>query len=86
MRSGTVKRSSRGTSGCGLTMLMSYWSKRLSSAISMTSRKPSVAISAVRAPLRSMMALVASVVPCTNTPMSREAEARRGQRRRACRR
>ena len=31
MRSGTVKRSSRGTSGRGLTMLMSYWSKRLSS-------------------------------------------------------
>ena len=47
MRSGTVKRSSRGTSGGDLTMLMSYWSKRLSSAISITSRKPSVAISAV---------------------------------------
>ena len=70
MRSGTVKRSSRGTSGRDLTMLMSYWSKRPSSAISITSRKPSVAMSAVRAPLRSMMALVASVVPCTNTPMS----------------
>ena len=72
-RSGTVKRSSRGTSGGVLTMLMSYWSKRLSSAISITSRKPSVAISAVLAPLRSMMALVASVVPCTNRPMSANA-------------
>ncbi len=39
----------------------------------MTSRKPSVAMRAVRAPLRSMMALVASVVPCTSTPMSAKA-------------
>ena len=36
------------------------------------SRKPSVASSAVRAPRRSMTALVASVVPCTNTATSQK--------------
>ena len=63
MRSGTPKRSSRATSGGGFCMKMSYCSKRCSKAISIESRKPSVTISAVLAPLRSMMALVASVVP-----------------------
>ena len=63
MRSGTPKRSSRATSGAGLRMKMSYCSKRCSKAISIESRKPSVQTSAVFAPLRSMMALVASVVP-----------------------
>src|ERR1044072_1596674 len=70
MRSGTVKRSARGTSGLGFSMVRSYWSERLSLAISRTSRKPSVASSAVRAPRRSITALVASVVPCTNTATS----------------
>ena len=68
MRSGTVKRSVRGTSGSGFSMKMSYCSKRFSCAISIESRKPSVVTSAVFAPLRSMMALVASVVPCTISP------------------
>src|SRR5215208_1335632 len=72
-RSGTVKRRRRGTSGFGLSMKTSYWSQRPSSAISITSRKPSVATSAVLAPLRSMMAFVASVVPCTNTATSAKA-------------
>ena len=51
-------------------MFRSYWSYRLSLPIAMTSRKPSVVISAVRAPLRSMIALVASVVPWMIRPMS----------------
>ncbi len=72
-RSGTVYLSLRGTSTFGRSMNTSYWSKRPSSAISRLSRKPSVAISAVLAPLRSMMALVASVVPCTSTAMSANA-------------
>ena len=57
------KRHCRGTSGTGFSMSMSYCSKRLSVPISMESRKPSVVTSAVRAPLRSISALVASVVP-----------------------
>ena len=52
-----------GTSGTGFSMSISYCSKRLSVPISMESRKPSVVIRAVRAPLRSISALVASVVP-----------------------
>src|SRR6476659_9822113 len=70
MRSGMPKRRSRGTSGAGLTMKMSYCSKRCSKAISFESRKPSVTTSAVRAPLRSMIALVASVVPWMTMPRS----------------
>jgi hypothetical protein len=49
-------------------MKMSYCSKRFSCAISIESRKPWVVTSAVFAPLRSMMALVARVVPCTISP------------------
>src|ERR1051325_8905159 len=49
---------------------MSYCSKRCSQAISSESRKPSVVTRAVRAPLRSMRALVASVVPGTTRPTS----------------
>ena len=49
-------------------MKMSYCSKRFSCAISIESRKPLVVTSAVFAPLRSMMALVARVVPCTIRP------------------
>jgi hypothetical protein len=41
----------------------SYWSKRLSVRISITSRKPSVVMKATFAPRRSISALVASVVP-----------------------
>jgi hypothetical protein len=44
-------------------MSRSYCSKRDSVRISMTSRNPSVVTNAVRAPRRSMSALVASVVP-----------------------
>ena len=62
-RSGTGKRHCRGTSGTGFSMSMSYCSNRLSVPISMESRKPSVVTSAVRAPVRSISALVASVVP-----------------------
>jgi hypothetical protein len=68
VRSGTVKRKVRGTSGSGFSMKMSYCSKRFSCAISIESRKPWVVTSAVSAPLRSMMALVARVVPCTIRP------------------
>src|SRR5215471_16428370 len=49
---------------------MSYCSKRCSQAISSESRKPAVVIRAVLAPLRSIRALVASVVPCTTRPIS----------------
>ena len=63
MRSRTGKRSRRGTSGGGRSMLTSYCSKRFSCRISIVSRKPSVVTSAVLAPLRSISALVASVVP-----------------------
>ncbi len=70
MRSGMPKRRSRGTSGGGFCMKMSYCSKRCSKAISIESRKPSVTTSAVLAPLRSMMALVASVVPWMTKPSS----------------
>ena len=44
-------------------MEMSYCSKRFSRAISTESRNPSVTRSAVFAPVRSMRALVARVVP-----------------------
>src|SRR5438270_3856004 len=70
MRSGTPKRRSRGTSGGGFCMKMSYCSKRCSKAISIESRKPSVTTSAVLAPLRSMIALVARVVPWMIRPRS----------------
>ena len=63
IRSGTAKRRRRGTSGGGRSILTSYCSKRFSCRISTVSRNPSVVTSAVRAPLRSMIALVASVVP-----------------------
>ena len=69
-RSGMPNRRSRATSGAGFTMKMSYCSKRCSKAISIESRKPSVTTSAVLAPLRSMMALVASVVPWMISPSS----------------
>src|SRR4051812_35279646 len=69
-RSGMPKRRSRGTSGGGFIMKMSYCSKRCSKAISIESRKPSVTTRAVFAPLRSMIALVASVVPWMISPRS----------------
>ena len=62
-RSVTPKRQGRGTSGSGLSRKMSYCAKRSSRPISTRSRKPAVVSSAVRAPLRSISALVASVVP-----------------------
>ena len=60
---GTGSRRRRGTRGGGRSMLTSYCSKRFSWRISTSSRKPSVVSSAVLAPLRSISALVASVVP-----------------------
>src|SRR6185437_14967105 len=63
MRSRTGSRQRRGTSGGGSSILTSYCSKRFSWRISTVSRNPSVVRSAVLAPLRSMSALVASVVP-----------------------
>src|SRR5881628_1076970 len=69
-RPGTVKRSGRGTRGSGRSMYTSYCSKRFSWPISRISRSPSVVTNAVRAPLRSMRALVASVVPWTKTATS----------------
>ena len=56
-------------------MSMSYCSKRLSVPISMESRNPSVVTSAVRAPLRSISALVASVVPWITSATSSGATA-----------
>ncbi len=64
MRSRTVKRSSLGTSGGGRLRVRSYSDCRFWRPISRTSRKPSVVTSAVRAPLRSSSALVATVEPC----------------------
>ena len=74
-RSGTGKRHRRGTSGTGFSMSMSYCSKRLSVPISMESRNPSVVTSAVRAPLRSISALVARVVPWITSATSSGATA-----------
>ena len=51
-------------------MKMSYCSKRFSNPISRMSRNPRVVRNAVRAPLRSMRALVARVVPWTKTATS----------------
>ena len=64
-RSGTSWRRWRGTSASGISMKMSYSSYFRSRPISSTSRKPSVVIRPVFAPLRSISALVNSVVACT---------------------
>ncbi len=45
--------------------MRSYMARRICRPISSTSRKPSVAISPILAPLASSTALVATVVPCT---------------------
>ena len=80
MRSRTGKRSRRGTSGGGRSMLTSYCSNRFSCRISIVSRKPSVVRSAVFAPLRSISALVARVVPWMMIERSAGASARRAIR------
>ena len=69
-RSVIGRRRWRGTSGVGRSMLMSYCSKRSSCAISSASRCPAVVRSAVVAPLRSIRAFVASVVPWMISPIS----------------
>ena len=69
-RSGMPMRRSRGTSGSGLTIARSYCSKRFSCAISIESRIPALVSKAVLAPRRSIRALVARVVPWTNTSTS----------------
>ena len=62
-RSRTSSRRCRGTSGAGGSMKRSYMSYRPSRPISRASRNPAVVRSPVLAPLRSISALVASVVP-----------------------
>ena len=75
IRSSSVNRSQRGISGGGSVMFRSYCSKRLSVRISITSRKPAVVTSAVRAPRRSISALVARVVPWMIVPISAHGDA-----------
>ena len=53
-------------------------SGRLPRPISRTSRKPAVVTSAVRAPLRSVSALMTTVVPCTNSSTVGEVDLARG--------
>ena len=64
-RSSTSQRNRRGTSGGGFSYCRLYISGMRSRRISSTSRKPAVVISAVRAPLCSSTALVATVVAWT---------------------
>jgi hypothetical protein len=66
-RSVTGRRRSRGASGGRRSIDRSSCAKRFSQAISSESRWPSVQISAVFAPFLSMIALVASVVPCSTS-------------------
>src|SRR6266545_4614137 len=62
-RSRTSSRRCRGTCGAGGSMKRSYMSYRPSRPISRASRNPAVVRRPVLAPLRSISALVASVVP-----------------------
>ncbi len=62
-RSATSTRQRRSTSGGGGTYRASYRCGDLARRSSRTSRKPAVVISAVRAPRRSRIAFVATVVP-----------------------
>ena len=64
LRSTTPKRSSGGTSGDGRAAQRRYSWGRVWRASSITSVKPSVEISAVRAPRSSSSAFVATVMPC----------------------
>ncbi len=64
IRSGAAKRSSAGTSGAGEASHSRYRCGRAWRASSITSVKPSVAISAVRAVCPSSRALVVTVMPC----------------------
>ena len=68
-RSGTSRRHGRGTRGGGISRKMSYNSYFRSRPISSTSAKPAVVISPVGAPLRSISALVNSVVAWITLPM-----------------
>ena len=63
-RSVSSKRRRRGTSGAGFSYNGSYSLGTRMRRSSSTSRKPRVVISAVRAPLPSRMALVATVEAC----------------------
>ena len=72
IRSRTVKRSSRGTSGAGRARGEVVERRRGPAGRSRcTSRKPSVVTSAVRAPRRSSSALVATVMPCAKAATPR---------------
>lgn len=64
-RSGSSKHSARGTSGSGRRAARSYNSTRCWRPICSRSRNPAVVTKAVRAPLRSNNALVATVEPWT---------------------
>ena len=66
-RSFASNRSSSGTSGGSRCGDRSYKRGRVCRPMASTSRKPRVVISAVRAPLRSMMAFVATVEPWTRS-------------------
>jgi hypothetical protein len=70
IRSGTSNRRRRGTNGRGLRYERLYRSGRFARPISSTSRNPSVVTSAVRAPRRSVTALITTVLPWTNAPTS----------------
>ena len=70
-RSRTSSRRLRGTSGSGFAVFKSYSSNLRSRPISSVSRKPSVVMSPVTAPRRSISALVNSVVACTTRVNSR---------------
>jgi len=60
----------RGTNGSGFAKKRLKKSGRLPRWISSESRKPSVAISAVLTPRRSVSALITTVVPCARNPIS----------------
>ena len=74
MRSSTSKRSARSTSGRCLRKKRLYESGRLTRPISYTSRKPRVVTSAVRAPVRSSITLMAMVLPCRKSALSAKCE------------
>jgi butyryl-CoA dehydrogenase len=65
------RRTPRGTKCLGFTQCRSKWFGRITRWMRRMSRKPSVVRSATSAPLRSMSAFVATVVPCTKYAISR---------------
>src|SRR5215468_5406482 len=80
IRSATSRRRLRGTSGSGFAMSRSYSSNFRSRPISRVSAKPAVVMSPVTAPLRSISALVKSVVAWTVREKAVESARARGHR------